>query len=152
MISTSNGARVYSFKDLPPGRYDVQVDLKGYQSSTQTVSTRENEVVVLDFNLSIALGSATISGRGYDNETSESIESSGTIILIQPISNRYATIGGKGHYSFDNLPAGTYSLSTSIPEYDDTDALLTLEDGESVVHTSTVTLIEKLNPHGVNYL
>jgi len=98
-------AHTYSFKDLPPGRYDVQVDLKGYQSSTQTVSTRENEVVVLDFNLSIALGSATISGRVYDNETSEPIESSGTIILIQPISNRYATIDGKGHYSFDNLPS-----------------------------------------------
>ena len=146
MISTSNGARAYSFKDLPPGRYDVQVDLKGYQSSTQTASTRENEFVVLDFNLSIALGSATINGRVYDNETSEPIESSGTIILIQPISNRYATIDGKGHYSFDNLPAGTYSLSTSIPEYDDTDALLMVEDGESVVHDFYCDLNREVEP------
>jgi hypothetical protein len=136
----------YSFKDLPPGRYDVQVDLKGYQSATQTVSTRENEVVVLDFNLSIALGSAIISGRVYDSETGEPIESSGTIILIQPISNRYATIDGKGHYSFDNLPAGTYSLSTSIPEYDDTDALLTVEDGESVVHDFYCDLNREVEP------
>ena len=136
----------YSFKDMPQGRYEVQVDLKGYQSATQTVSTRENEVVVLDFNLSKAIGSATISGRVYDSETGESIESGGTIILIQPISNRYATIDRKGHYTFDNLPAGTYNLSTSIPEYDDTDALLTVEDGESVVYDFYCDLNKEVEP------
>ena len=136
----------YSFKDLFPGRYDVRVDLEGYQSATQTVSTRENEVLILDFKLSEALGSSIISGLVYDRETSEPIESGGTIILIQPISNRYATIDGKGYYAFDNLPAGTYSLSTSIPEYDDTDALLTVEDGESVVHDFYCNLDKEVEP------
>jgi len=136
----------YSFKDLPPGRYEIQVDLEGYQSATQTTSTRENEVIVLDFNLSKALGSAIISGRIYDKETNEPIECGGTIILIQPISNRYATIDGKGHYTFDNLPAGIYSLSTSIPEYDDTDAFLTVEDGESVVHDFYCDLNREVEP------
>jgi hypothetical protein len=136
----------YSFKDLPPGRYDVQVDLKGYQSSTQTVSARENEVVVLDFNLSEALGSAIISGWVYDRETGKPIESGGTIILIQPISNRYEPIDEKGHYAIDKLPAGTYNLSTSIPEFDDTDALLTLEDGESVVHDFYCNLNRDVEP------
>jgi hypothetical protein len=136
----------YSFTDLPPGRHEVQVALEGYQSATHTVSTREDEVVVLDFNLSKALGSATISGQVYDRETGEHIERGGTIILIQPISNLYATIDGKGHYAFDNLPAGTYSLSTSIPEYDDTDALLTVEDGESVIHDFYCNLNKEVEP------
>lgn len=136
----------YSFKDLPPGRYEVQVDLTGYQSATQTVSTREDEVVVLDFHLSKALGTATISGQVYDRETGKPIESGGTIILIQPISNRYATIDGKGQYSFDNLPAGIYSLSTSIPEYDDADARLTVADGESVVHDFYCNLNREVEP------
>ncbi len=143
-VSLADG--FYSFKDLPPGRYEVQVDLTGYQSATQTVSTREDEVVVLDFHLSKALGTATISGQVYDRETGKPIESGGTIILIQPISNRYTTIDGKGQYSFDNLPAGIYNLSTSIPEYDDADALITVEDGESVVHDFYCDLNKEVEP------
>jgi len=136
----------YAFKDLPPGRHEVQVDLEGFESATQTVLTRENEVAVLDFHLSKAFGSATISGQVYDKETGEPITRGGTIILIQPISNRYATIDGKGYYAFDNLPAGTYNLSTSIPEYDDTDALLTVMDSESVIHDFYCYLNRDVDP------
>lgn len=136
----------YAFYDLPPGRYEVRVDLTGFQSETKTVSTKDNEVVVLDFNLQKALGSATISGRVYDSETGKPIECGGTIILVQPISNRYVNIDVKGHYAFDNLPAGTYSLSTSIPEYDDTDVTLTVVDGESVVHDFSCKINKDVEP------
>jgi hypothetical protein len=132
--STSLADGYYAFKDLPPGQYEVQVDLEGFQSVTQPVSTRENEVVVLDFHLPQAFGSATISGRIYDRETGDPIGRGGTVILILPLSNRYATLDKKGHYAFDNLPAGTYHLTTSIPEFDDTDTFLTVETGESIVH------------------
>jgi hypothetical protein len=124
----------YAFKDLPPGQYAVHVDLEGFQSVTQTVSTRENQVVVLDFHLPQALGSATISGQIYDRETRDPVGRGGTVILILPLSNRYVILDKNGHYAFENLPAGTYHLTTSIPEYDDTDAFLTVETGESIVH------------------
>ena len=136
----------YAFDDLPPGRYEVRVNLKGFQSETKTVSTKEGEVVVLDFDLSKALGSATISGRVYDNETDKPIEHGGTIILVQPISNRYVNIDVKGHYAFDNLSAGTYSLSTSIPEYDDTDVILTVVEGESVVYDFSCKINRDVEP------
>jgi hypothetical protein len=136
----------YAFKDLPPGRHEVRVDLEGFELATQTVLTREKEVAVLDFHLSKDLGSATISGQVYDKETGAAITSGGSIILIQPISNRYATIDGKGHYAFDNLRAGTYRLSTSIPEYDDTDALLTVIDSESVIHDFYCNLNKEVEP------
>jgi hypothetical protein len=124
----------YVLEDLPLGRYEVHVVLTGFQSATKTVSIKENKIVVLNFQLSKSLGSATISGWVYDSKTGKSIECGGTIILVQPISNRYANIDINGQYTFNNLPAGIYSLSTSIPEYDDADVLLTVLDGESAVH------------------
>ncbi len=132
--SSSLADGYYAFKDLPPGLYRVSVNLEGFQSDTQTITLRENEVAVLDFRLSKACGSATIRGKIYDQETGEAIGRGGTVILIRPLSNRYASIDKKGNYMFDSLPAGTYRLVTSISEYVDTEASLTVEEGASIVH------------------
>jgi len=136
----------YVFKDLPPGPYRVSVDLEGFQSDTQTITLRENEVAVLDFRLSKAFGSAIIQGKIYDQETGEAIGQSGTVILIRPLSNRYATIDKKGNYMFDSLPAGTYRLTTSIPEYVDTEASLTVEEGASIIHDFTCKQNKEVEP------
>ena len=124
----------YVFDDLPTRTFEVRVNLKGFQSESRKVTIRDNEVAVLDFYLSKASGTARISGRVYDSETSKPMVNRGTVILILPISNRYAHIDGDGYYEFVNLPAGTYTMSTSIPEYDDCDTVLAIADVESKVH------------------
>ena len=124
----------YVFDNLPSGNYRVVAELKGFQSETKQVSLRDNDVIVLDFYLSKALGTAKIRGRVYDKETGEPILSGGTIILILPVSNKYADIDVKGYYEFENLSADTYSVSTSIPKYDDIETILTVSDGETVTH------------------
>lgn len=131
-VSLADG--FYAFEDLASGQYEIRVDLDGFQPGTQTVSTGENEVVVLNFYLSRAFGSASIRGQAFDQDTGEALGRGGTVILIRPVSNRYTPIDEKGHYAFDHLPAGTYRVSTSIPEYDDVNTLITVKDEECIVH------------------
>ena len=124
----------YTLNELPTGILDVTVNLKGYQSTSKKVTIKENEHTVQDFILNKASGTASIKGNIRDSETNEPIRNKGTVILILPISNSYIPIDKNGYYEFDNLPKGTYAISTSIPEYDDSAIVLTLLDGECKLH------------------
>ena len=124
----------YILDELPTGILEVIVNLKGYQSTSKKVTIKDNEHTVQNFILNKASGTSSIKGNIRDSETNEPIVNKGTVILILPISNKYKPIDANGYYEFDNLPAGTYTLSTSIPEYDDSDIVLTLLDGESKLH------------------
>ena len=124
----------YTFNELPTGILEVTVNLRGYQSTSKNVTIKDNEHTVQDFILNKASGTASIKGNIRDSETNEPIGNKGTVILILPISNRHMPIDEHGYYEFDNLPGGTYTIFTSIPEYDDSDIVLTLLDGESKLH------------------
>ena len=124
----------YTFIELPLGMIEVTVNLKGYQSTSKKVTIKDNEHTHQNFILNKAQGTSSIKGNIRDSETNEPIVNKGTVILILPISNKYIPIDANGNYEFNNLPAGTYTLYTSIPEYDDSDIVLTLLDGESKLH------------------
>lgn len=120
---------LYLFDDLPSGTYEVTVSLKGFQSESKKISVRDDEVAVLDFHLSAAVGTSKIRGRVY-NDSNKPIGDGGTVILILPIANRYAPIDVNGYYEFTGLPSGIYTLYTSILEYIDCNIELGLADGE----------------------
>jgi uncharacterized membrane protein len=121
----------YSFNHLNAGTFEVTVNLQGYQPGSKTVTVSENDTALLDFSLTQDVGTATIHGYIYDDETQERILNSGTVILVLPISNKYAPIDGNGYYEFAELSEGSYRLVTSIPEYHDHDAAVSLHDGET---------------------
>lgn len=121
----------YTFDDLPLGTFEVRVSLQGFQSESKRVSIDDNKVAVLDFYLSEALGTAKIKGRVYDSESKRPVTDRGTVIIILPLFNKYAHFDEEGFYEFSNLHAGTYRISTSIPDYEDSDAVITVGDGES---------------------
>ena len=120
---------LYVFDKLPSGSFEVKVSLKGFQSETKKITISETSL--LDFYLDIASGNANINGYVYDSDTGKPIANKGSVILILPISNKYVHIDKNGYYEFSNLSAGTYNLSTSIPEYDDCGTVLTIAEGES---------------------
>ena len=120
----------YVFEKLREGTYEVEVSLKSFQSEIKAIALGDDETAVLDFQLIMASGTASIRGRVYDVATEKPIATRGNIILILPISNRFAPVGPDGRYTFDDLPAGTYRLSASIPDYEDCDVTLTL----SLIH------------------
>jgi hypothetical protein len=51
-----------------------------------------------------------------------------------PVANKYKHIDRNGYYEFENLPAGTYKLLTSIAGYGDHKVILTVNDDEIKAH------------------
>jgi hypothetical protein len=121
----------YSFKGLNAGTFEVTVNLQGYQPESKTITVTENDTTILDFSLAQAAGAAQIHGHIFDDETQERILNTGSVILVLPISNKYSPIDDNGYYEFAELPEGSYRLVTSIPEYHDHDATVSLNDGET---------------------
>lgn len=120
----------FALDGLAPGTYEVRVSLQGFKSTSKAVSIQEGEEVILDFCLFKDTGTAKIHGHVYDAESKEPVEQGGTVMLILPIANKYKHIDRDGYYKFENLPAGTYKILTSIPGYEDRDVILTVSDDE----------------------
>lgn len=122
---------LYVFDGLSSGEYGVKVSLQGFRSQSKKVFIKDDETAVLNFNLAAAVGAGKIKGRVYDSDSGKPMVNGGTVILILPISNKYAHIDAEGYYEFVSLPPDDYKVVTSIPEYDDCEAILALADGES---------------------
>jgi hypothetical protein len=145
LVTTTLADGAYHFTDLSPAHYVMTVTLKGYQSATQTVIITETTTHTMDFHLTKATGTATITGHVLDSETRHPLMT-GTVILILPISNRYSTITTDGSYTFLKLPAGTYTLITSIPEYHDCEHEVVLTEGEVKVQDIACTRNREVEP------
>ena len=125
--SLANGS--YRLENLVPSTYTVTVSLKGFETSEKTVTIEDEKELTVDFILDKAHGTATIKGRVLDKMSGTAI-SEGTVILILPLANKYSSIGADGSYGFENLPADTYELCTSVPGYRDERTETVLLDGE----------------------
>jgi hypothetical protein len=119
---------------LATGTYAVTVSLQGFKSISKTVSIQEGDEVTLDFCLSKDTGTAKIHGHVYDAKSKKTVEQGGTIILVLPVANKYKHIDRNGYYEFENLPAGTYKLLTSMAGYEDHKVILTVNDDEIKAH------------------
>jgi hypothetical protein len=119
---------------LATGTHKVTVSLQGFKSISKTVSIQEGEEATLDFCLSKDTGTAKIHGHIYDATSKKPVEPGGTVILILPVANKYKHIDRNGYYEFENLPAGTYKLLTSIAGYEDRKVILTVDNDEIKAH------------------
>jgi hypothetical protein len=119
---------------LATGTHEVTVSLQGFKSTSKTVSIQEGEAVTLDFCLSKAMGRAKIHGHVHDATSKNPVESGGTVILILPVANKYGPIDKNGYYEFENVPAGTYKLLTSIAGYEDNKVILRVAEDETKAH------------------
>ena len=121
----------YKFTDLKPSNYTVTVNLKGFQVQSKTVEAKADIVTVADFRLVEAVGDAKVYGYVYDDEAKQPITSGGTVILILPVSNRFANINREGYFEFSKLPLDTYEIYTSIHKYIDKKIVVTVMQGET---------------------
>jgi hypothetical protein len=136
----------YEFKNVKPGTYTIVASLKGFKSDSRTVTVQKDEVITLDFRLSEAIGTAKIYGTVYDASTKKPIASGGTIILVLPITNKYALLDKNGRYEFKDLAKDSYDLWASIPGYEDERAKVTLVEGEEKVQDFFCRPIVNIEP------
>jgi hypothetical protein len=132
VVTTTLADGIYRFSNIPLNTYVLTVTLQGYQSTTQTLTITEAKAYTLDFQLTQATGTSRIVGHVFDSETRRPL-TTGTSILILPISNQYSTISPEGTFAFTKLPADRYKLIISIPEYHDCEQEVVLAQGETKV-------------------
>lgn len=128
---------------VEPGTYTLTASLKGFKSQSAEVAVGD-DTISLDFCLSQATGNSRISGTVYDRETKELL-SSGTVILILPIANRYADII-HGSYEFDGLVEDSYRLIVSADGYEDEKATVDVKDGERKIHDFSCRPVMVIEP------
>jgi hypothetical protein len=123
----------YILELLPQKNYDVKASLQGFISEKKTVLLEKDEIENLDFCLSRDMGNSKIIGHVFDIESNDPINV-GSVILILPIFNRYADIREDGRYEFSKIPAGTYKLLTSIPDYQNYTSKISIKDNQTFTH------------------
>lgn len=122
----------FEFRDIEPGTYTITASLKGFKSQSRRVTIEKEGKVAADFRLPLAWGTSKISGSVYDAVTKKPL-TSGTVILIFPLANRYAAINN-GYYEFDNLAEDRYNLVTSIEGYEDGKAAIAVKENEKIIY------------------
>lgn len=121
----------FILNDIPSATCRLSVSLEGFESVSKEVTLREGEETIQDFRLPEASGTAKICGHIFDAESRKPLVSGGTVMLILPVTNRYAHVDENGYYQFDKLPAGKHTIATSIPEYEDKNATQSVKNGET---------------------
>ena len=121
--SASNG--YYSFLDVTPNSYVIQVSANGYSSSSSTISLDSSEVLEKNFSLSVAGESFSVSGEVLDTNGG----------LVADVSICFASDSGKescsssdslGAYSFSDLQESDYTITMSKYGYTTTYDSLTV--------------------------
>lgn len=123
----------YTLNHLTPATYEPSVSLKGFQTQTKTVRVEGDEELTLDFCLVRAVGSSRILGCVRNAEGGDPISFGGTVTLILPVANRYASIDGEGCYEFSELAAGAYGLWVSVPGFEEVGATVVVDGAETRV-------------------
>jgi len=121
----------YKFDDLEPGPHVVEIALEGYRSQSRQVDTEEGGESIIDFHLETETGDTRIYGYVLEEETGEPIRTGGSVYMFRLTFNRNVPFDPEtGFFEFADLPPGTYSLWTSVLEYDDEKKTVTVEEGE----------------------
>ena len=121
----------FRFEDLELGPYTVEIDLEGYRKERREVKAINEEETVLDFNLVMEAGDAKIFGYVISEETGEPLKAGGSVYMFRLTSNRNTPIDPRtGRFEFSGLSQGTYTVWTSVLDYEDNKKMVTVEEGE----------------------
>ena len=98
--TTTNENGVFTFSDLPKGKYTIEI--MGVNSASQLMVSLSGEEGLVD------KGSDTLMRFGRVHGTLDSTSAGGKIVA-QGL-NHSVTVGSNGSYALDSLPSGPYSL------------------------------------------
>lgn len=115
----------YTFGKLDPGTYTLSFTKSGYLDQSASVEVLAGQNITKDINLE-ATGS--ISGIVRDFKSSQTIAN--CQVTLSPLGKTVFT-DANGHYIFDNLNPGTYTLTYSKAEYIDQSATVEVLAGQT---------------------
>lgn len=121
----------FQFEYEKPVTLMVEIEINGYRKHRRQLDLVEFESDVLDFQLEPDIGSSRIYGYVLDKEMNKPIKGGGTVYLYRPTLNVKKMIDpNSGFYEFGHLPPGTYSIWTSVLDYQEQKMKITLGESE----------------------
>lgn len=121
----------YKFEGHEPGTHTVEIAMEGYRRHRRQILTDEGEEAILDFRLDSEAGVAKIYGYVLDGTNREPVSTGGSVYMYRHTFNRHTPIDPKtGYFEFAHLPPGTYTIWTSILEYEDEKKTVVVKEGE----------------------
>ena len=137
---STDASGVYSFDDLDAGTYSLTFKKSGYMDETQEVTVTAGQTTQVNVFLKLPpVTTGSITGIVKDYTTGELI--SNCVVSLNPGGQSKST-DASGVYSFDDLDAGTYSLTFKKSGYMDETQEVTVTAGQ----TTQVNVFLKLPP------
>ncbi|UQA59816.1 TonB-dependent receptor domain-containing protein [Polyangium aurulentum] len=150
-VTDANG--VYTFKDLPAGKYQVRFETSGFKSLARDVELEEAKSVTADVELlpeqptaspAATLGSSAITGVAIDT-TSKKPVADVVVTLTSPSlpgGEMIEVTDAKGAFTFKGLPAGSYKVRFEGPAFKPLAKDITVASGKRF--TANVELLPDL--------
>lgn len=139
----------FRFEDLEIGPYTVEIGLEGYRGQRKKIEVKVEEEVVLNFILETETGDAKIFGYVISKETGEPLKAGGSVYMFRLTSNKNTSIDPRtGRFEFSGLSPGTYTIWTSVLDYDDNKKTVTVEEDEERREDFFITKAEIEPPLG----
>jgi len=124
----------FQFDYENPETLTVEIEIDGYRKQRRQLDLFEFESDVLEFQLEPDIGSSRIHGYVLDKEMNKPIKGGGTVYLYRPTLNVKKMIDpNSGFYEFGRLPPGTYSIWTSVLDYQEQKKTITLGESEETI-------------------
>lgn len=141
--TTTDVSGHYSFTDITPGSYLLNVYLEGYSSESASVSLSFDEVEEVNFTLGLMDTTGILSGYTTD-ELGNYIGN--TVICYEGPSSGCITSGEDGSYSLEDVYIGSYTFSLSKYGYSTTEVSYSLIEGDQIYD---LTILE-ISFEGIN--
>ncbi len=134
---------VLKFLQLVPGKYTLSVEAPGFVAMTTGVTIGKGETRELEISLKPEIKPASIMGVVVSNGVpvpNARIEISGEV-------TRTVSSDGEGVFQIDDIPPGSYAISVTAPDYQQSTIYLELSSGEKKAIRVNIKEIEY--PHAI---
>ena len=138
LTTTTNAEGHYSFQGVHHGMNAVQATLDGYMPALGSVNVIENQTSTLNLHLgSIPTGFGIVEGTVLlPGDNSGPAVGAMVVLVREHMDSLVTTTNGDGHFHFDSVAVGEYSIRATLDGYRDAEGMVFVQDG----HSATVIL------------
>lgn len=145
-VVTTDSTGKYILANIPAGSYTITVELTGYETKSVDVTISSNGAAIGNLTLIQYIGS--ISGTVTNSINGLSL--SGATVSTLPATS-IVTTNAEGKYMYENIPAGSYTVTAALTDYETKSVNFIVSSNEVTVGSLTLVLLD-LSGLGIDFI